>query len=78
MSTFRTIRPLIVDAFQCESTGTLTAHSTLGTVLKGQWVVKGENGESYVVDDSFFKRTFQALPGAPLNLESNEGRNYGC
>jgi hypothetical protein len=78
MSIFRTVRPLIVDAVQCESTGTLPADCGIGTVIKGQWIVKGENGETYILDDSFFKRTFQPLPGTALYLESKEGRSYGC
>jgi hypothetical protein len=47
-------------------------------VSKGDWVVKGENGETYVVDDAFFQRTFTPFQTYPWELENEEGRNYGC
>ena len=47
-------------------------------VSKGDWIVKGENGETYVVDDAFFQRTFTPFKAYPWELEKEEGRNYGC
>jgi len=43
-------------------------------VLPGDWIIEGENNERYVVDNTFFQRTF-----APIQWEpASEGRNYGC
>jgi hypothetical protein len=76
MSTFRTLRPLLVDATQCEHSKTIA--TGFCNVSKGDWVVKGENGETYVVDDAFFQRTFTPFQTYPRKLENEEGRNYGC
>ena len=59
MSTFRTLRPLVVDATQCEHGKTIATDTGFCNVSKGDWIVKGENGETYVVDDAFFQRTLR-------------------
>jgi len=46
-------------------------------VHRGDWIVRGEGGECYVVDDAFFQRTFTPDGSTNANLES-EGRHYGC
>jgi hypothetical protein len=43
-------------------------------VRRGDWVVRGEGGECYVVDDSFFQRTFKPESSG----WQEEGRHYGC
>jgi hypothetical protein len=58
MSTFRTLRPLLVDATQCEHPETIATQTGFRSVSKGDWIVNGENGETYVVDNAFFQRTF--------------------
>jgi len=47
-------------------------------VSKGDWIVKGENGETYVVDDAFFQRTFTPLQTYPWESQTEEGRHYGA
>ena len=44
MSTFRTLRPLVVDATQCEQSKTIATDIGFCNVAKGDWIVKGENG----------------------------------
>ena len=78
MSTFRTLRPLVVDATQCDQSKTIATDIGFCNVSKGDWIVKGENGETYVLDDEFFKRTFTPFQAYPWELESKEGRHYGC
>jgi hypothetical protein len=78
MSAFRTVRPLLVDATQCECSKTIATDTGFCNVSKGDWIVKGENGETYVVDDTFFHRTFMPLQSYPRELKNEEGRNYGC
>jgi hypothetical protein len=46
-------------------------------VDRGDWIVRGEGGECYVVDDAFFQRTFTPDGGTDVQLET-EGRHYGC
>jgi hypothetical protein len=77
MSTFRTLRPLIVDATQCDRAQTIATDTGFCNVSKGDWIVKGENGETYVVDDAFFQRTFTSLQTYPWE-QQEEGRHYGC
>jgi hypothetical protein len=78
MSTFRTLRPLIVDATQCERPKSIDTDLGSLNVSKGDWIVKGENGETYVVDDAFFQRTFTPIQTYPWERQKEEGRDYGC
>jgi hypothetical protein len=61
MSTYRTARPLVVDAFQCIEDKTIATDLGFINVKRGDWVICGEGGESYIVDDAFFRRTFAAV-----------------
>jgi hypothetical protein len=78
MSTFRTLRPLHVNATQCEQPETVATDTGLRSVSKGDWIVHGENGETYVVDNSFFQRTFAPLQTYSWKPKTEEGRQYGC
>jgi hypothetical protein len=74
MNTFRTCRPLLVTAKQCDTARKIVSDLGERQVRPGDWIIHGEDNELYVVDDAFFQRTF-----APVEWErSNEGRNYGC
>jgi hypothetical protein len=64
MSTYRTSRPLIVEAVQSAETKTIATDLGFINVRQGEWVVCGEGGECYIVDDAFFRRTFVAINGA--------------
>jgi hypothetical protein len=75
MSTFRTLRPLIVDATQCNGEGKIFTGADGRVASKGDWIIKGENGETYVVDNAFFQRTFTSFPNF---TPTEEGRSYGC
>jgi hypothetical protein len=46
MRAFRTLRPLVVDATQCEHSETIATETGFLSVSKGDWIVKGENGET--------------------------------
>ena len=76
MGLFRTQRPLLVDAEQFETTTTIETDEGPRDVHRGDWVVRGEAGELYVVDDAFFQRTFRPDGGDRAPVE--EGRHYGC
>lgn len=81
MSAFQTSRPLVVDANQSRSDTTIAADNGFRHVRRGEWIIRGENGECYVVDDSFFRRTFQPVESDhPLSVacgQAAEGRHYG-
>jgi len=62
METFCTCRPLVVEVRQCVRAETVTTDLGFINVNSGDWIVRGENGESYVVDDAFFQRTFVSTP----------------
>jgi hypothetical protein len=78
MAAFRTVRPLLVDATQAEQSTTVSTRTGVYTVAKGDWIVTGENGETYFVDNPFFQRTFVRLATDPWQQEMNEGCHYGC
>lgn len=77
MSKFRTRRPLLVDATQCKERKTVATDLGFRNVSAGDWIIRGENGESYVVDDAFFQRTFTSIQTYPWE-QLDEGRSYGC
>lgn len=72
--TFRTCRPLLVNATQCKKTSSIVTDLGVHNVHPGDWIIEGENHERYVVDDAFFQRTFAPIPWEP----AEEGRHYGC
>jgi hypothetical protein len=76
MSTFRTCRPMLVDATQCQEPQTIATDLGFCHVKRGEWVVRGEDGECYVVDDAFFQRTFTPFQTYPWE-NNQEARNYG-
>jgi hypothetical protein len=78
MSSFRTCRPLLVDAEQCDHERTITIDTGFRHVRKGEWIITGEDGERYVVDDAFFQRTFAPIQRYPWETSTEEGRSYGC
>lgn len=47
-------------------------------VRRGDWIVRGENGECYVLDDEFFQRTFSRIQSYPWETNHEEGRSYGA
>jgi hypothetical protein len=63
MGTYRTSRPLIVNAVQAAETKTIATDLGFINVRQGEWVVRGEGGECYVVDDAFFRHIFVAVDG---------------
>lgn len=77
MGTFRTCRPLLVDATQCKERKTIATDLGFRDVQAGDWIIRGEGGECYVVDDAFFQRTFTSIQMYPWE-RSDEGRSYGC
>lgn len=77
MSAFRTRRPLLVDARQSQTAETVVTDTGFQNVRRGDWIITGEDGERYVVDDAFFQRTFAPIESYPGELMS-EGRSYGC
>jgi hypothetical protein len=74
MNTFRTRRPLLINASQCTHDDWIVTDLGRRQVHAGDWIIKGENHEEYVVDDAFFQRTFVSIPWEPLG----EGKPYGC
>jgi hypothetical protein len=77
MSAFRTCRPLLVDANQATEPSTIATDLGYTNVQRGDWVVRGEDGETYVVEDAFFQRTFVAIQKYPWE-QTEESRSYGC
>jgi hypothetical protein len=73
MNTFRTRRPLLVNATQCQHAAVILTDSGQRKAYPGDWIIEGENHERYIVDNTFFQRTFAPIPWEP----SDEGRHYG-
>jgi hypothetical protein len=73
MNTFRTRRPLLVNATQCLHPTLILTDAGQRKAYPGDWIIEGENRERYIVDNTFFQRTFAPIPWEP----SSEGRHYG-
>jgi hypothetical protein len=69
MATYRTCRPMVVEATQCSNAETVTTDLGFVHIKRGEWVISGEDGECYVVDDAFFKRTFVSVQEPGWNPE---------
>jgi hypothetical protein len=74
VATYRTSRPLLVEATRCTAPMTIVTDLGERVVHAGDWIISGEDNERYIVDDAFFQRTFKALEWMP----SAEGKQYGC
>jgi hypothetical protein len=74
MSAFRTVRPLLVDAIRCEQPTTISTRTGMVHASPGDWIVTGETGETYVVDNTFFQRTFLSFQTYPWEQQTIEGR----
>ena len=61
MGRYRTSRSIIVDAIQCGEAKMIATDLGFINVKQGDWVICGEGGETYIVDDSFFQRTFVSI-----------------
>ncbi len=76
MGTFRTCRPLLVEAVQSKEAKTIATDLGFSSVKVGDWIVRGEDGECYILDDAFFQRTFTPIQTYPWE-RNDEGRHYG-
>lgn len=54
-----------MDALQCKQSKTIATDLGFINVESGDWIVSGEGGETYVVDDEYFQRTFVLARVAP-------------
>jgi hypothetical protein len=68
MGLFRTFRPITVDARQSTKAETIATDLGFTNINPGDWVIRGEGGESYILSNEFFQRTF--APGVELSPES--------
>ena len=73
MRSFRTRRPLLVNATQCLAPAVIHTDAGQRKALPGDWIIEGENHERYIVDNAFFQRPVAPIPWEP----SSEGRHYG-
>lgn len=74
VATYRTTRPLLVEATRCTTPRTIVTDLGERVVRAGDWIISGEDNERYIVDDAFFQRTFKPLEW----MRSAEGKEYGC
>jgi hypothetical protein len=58
MGLFRIFRPITVEAKQCTRAETIATDIGFTNVNAGDWVIRGEGGESYILNNDFFQRTF--------------------
>ena len=69
MGLFRIFRPITVDAKQCTKAGTIATDLGFSNVKPGDWIIRGEDGESYILNNEFFQRTFAPAEEQPLSRQ---------
>ena len=70
MGLFRIFRPITVDARQSTKAETIATDLGFTNVNPGDWVIRGEGGESYILNNDFFQRTFRPVEERQLSRES--------
>lgn len=70
MGLFRIFRPTTFVARQCTKVETIATDLGFTNVNPGDWVIRGEGGESYIVNDDFFQRTFKPVEKRELSRGS--------
>jgi hypothetical protein len=70
MGLFRTFRPISVEARQSTKAETIATDLGFTNVNPGDWVIRGEGGESYILNNDFFQRTFTPIEEQQLSPES--------
>jgi len=78
MGLFRLSRPITVDARQCTRSETIATDLGFTNAKTGDWVIGGENGESYILNNEFFQRTFAPVEEQQLSCEERvaQGRTH--
>ena len=70
MGLYRNCRPIAVDAKQCTEAGTIATDLGFSNVERGEWIIRGEDGESYILNNEAFQRTFAPVEERQLSRES--------
>jgi hypothetical protein len=56
---------MVVDALQCKQPKTVATDIGFINVKPGDWVVCGEGGETYIVDNEYFQKAFVLARDTP-------------
>ena len=72
MGLFRTFKPITVDARQSTKAETIATDLGFTNVNPGDWVIRGEGGESYILNNDLFQRTFTPAEEQQLSRVSRE------
>jgi len=70
MGLFKNCRPITVDARQCIEAGTIATDLGFCNIERGDWIIRGEDGESYILNDEAFQRTFAPVEEREWSRES--------
>jgi hypothetical protein len=70
MGLFRIFRPITVDAWQCTRAETIATDLGFSNARPGDWVIRGEDGEGYILNNDFFQRTFAPVEELELGRET--------
>lgn len=70
MGLFRIFRPITIDARQCSEAGTIATDLGFINVKRGDWIIRGEDNEGYILNDDFFQRTFAPVDDQQGSRES--------
>jgi hypothetical protein len=77
MGLFRSSRTITVDARQCTKAETIAADLGFSNTKPGDWVIRGEDGESYILNNESFQRTFAPVKEQRLTREARGAPKQG-
>jgi hypothetical protein len=72
MGLFRIFRPITVDARQCTRAETIVTDLGFTNATPGDWIIRGEGGESYILNNKFFRRTFAPVEESPVSHDERD------
>jgi hypothetical protein len=58
MGRYRISRSITVNATHCTKAETIATDLGFTNVKPGDWIINGEEGETYILSNEFFQRTF--------------------
>jgi hypothetical protein len=77
MGLFRNFRSITVGARHCTNAGTIATDPEFSNVKRRDWVIRGKDGESHILNDDFFERAFASIVEQLSSRASRDMRDHG-
>lgn len=78
MKTYRTIKPILVEAVQLKEPIELKIATGTVRAKAGDWLIRGANGEYYPCSNAEFNCTYEQLDTPNFPRRESLGKECGC